>query len=93
MQEIMVVDGPVSVPAKDIWCKTGGLKKFVGLGLSTIRAHVADMEASGAYDDKIIVYPGGMRLVNLAAFIDYLVATQSLKALKVARKNEKKDAA
>ena len=48
MQEIMVVDGPVSVPAKDIWCKTGGLKKFVGLGLSTIRAHVADMEASGA---------------------------------------------
>ena len=81
MADVQLIDGPVLISASDTWCKTSGLKKFVGLGASTIREHAAMMEASGKYDDKIISYPG-MRLINAAAFIDYLVETQSLKAKK-----------
>lgn len=85
MEDIQLIDGPVLVSASDTWCKTSGLKKFVGLGDTKIREHAAMMEASGKYDDKIIIYPG-MRLINAKAFIDYLVATQSLKAKKRLRK-------
>lgn len=81
MADVQLIDGPVLVSASDTWCKTSGLKKFVGLGDTKIREHAAMMEASGKYDDMIISYPG-MRLINAGAFIEYLQATQSLKAKK-----------
>lgn len=85
MEDVQLIDGPVLISAGDTWCKTSGLKKFVGLGSTKIREHAAMMEASGKYDDKIISYPG-MRLINAGAFIEYLQATQSLKAQKRLKK-------
>lgn len=85
MKETQLIDGSVLISASDTWCKTSGLQKFVGLGSTKIREHAAMMEASGKYDDKIIIYPG-MRLINAGAFIEYLQVTQSVKALKKMRK-------
>lgn len=82
--QISVVDNPVIISAKDTWCKTGDLKKFVHLGRTKLSELVTEMQESGEYDDAIIEFDSGMRLVNVDQFIDSVRKRYSRAARKKA---------